>query len=432
MTNPGAVWDATTKHALSHHKHDWNEKLQQGPLDLGFKKSYITVGGIQQPPYAFLRNDKFQKKDLGDNTKYWQRGIHSMPEGMSKINTAGDGAPDWDSTAYNMILVDETEKYLKRHMKMKPDQPFFTYVALGSVHVPHSPPDKYLDGSSIAGTYDNGHKDLLYEMDKVVGSLIQILEDEQLIEDTIIIFTSDNGGLGNERGVMGSNGPLRGKKGSIYEGGHRIPMTIRWGNGIIPKGETRSHIVGLNDVFATLCDLSGIKVPTSQAIDSVSFADYAMDATYQDGLREYLGVWRFKSNLGKAGGNTIAYSSIRKGNMKLVHKYKTNITELFDLSKDLSETNDISQKNHNLALQMFAQLRKIGPCYDNMKRKADVYFPRSNITMKKGCTWFGKDRKRRCKWKHQGLSHCGVTCKGERSCEGFSDDQLGIHKYHVL
>jgi arylsulfatase A len=114
-------------------------------------------------------------------------------------------------------------------------------------------------------------------MDKVVGSLIQMLEEKDVIEDTIIVFASDNGGLGTnvtndlEFGHLPS-GPLREEKGSIYEGGHRISITIRWDNGMIPKGEKRPHMVGLNDLFATLTDFANITVPYGQASDSVSFA----------------------------------------------------------------------------------------------------------------------------------------------------------------
>ena len=89
---------------------------------------------------------------------------------------------------------------------------------MGAVHTPHSPAQAYLDGTKIAGTYNTSHLDLLHEMDLVVGSLTSMLEDQGLIEDTLIIFASDNGGL-----VEGSSsGKLRGKKSSIYEGASKL------------------------------------------------------------------------------------------------------------------------------------------------------------------------------------------------------------------
>ena len=223
---------------LSSPNHDWTRRLRAGPLDLGFQQSFVSDSGIQAPPYIFLYNSKIRENDL-NNITFWREGNHSMPEGISMINSGkgGDGAIDWDSTAYNMILVNATKRFIDYHTSRRPDDPFFTYVALGTVHIPHSPPYKYLDDSPIAGQYDTPHKDLLGEMDKVVGSLLQILEDKQLIEDTIIVFTSDNGGLHSQYSDF-SSGPLRSSKGSIYEGGHRIPMILRWDNGnITRKGE---------------------------------------------------------------------------------------------------------------------------------------------------------------------------------------------------
>ena len=348
---------------ISNEDHNWTKPMEQGPWDIGFNHSYITLAGIQNPPYIFLRNNLME--DLGgpskDNIKYWVERNHVMPYGTSIIRRSGEGSKDWDSTAYNMILVNETEKFLDDHLVNAHDKPFFTYVALGSAHVPHSPPDKYIDGSTIAGKHATKHLDMLSEMDKVVGSLISILDDRNLTEDTIIIFTSDNGGLGGKFGSnkVGheSNGPLRANKGSIYEGGHRIPLTIRWDNGGIPKGENRSsHFVGLNDIYATLCDFADVDIPFEekvQAIDSISFAKYALNKNKTDGLRTDLWTRDYKGNI----------ESIREGNMKLIHHIQSGTLELYDLSRDLSEsTNIISYAHKKVVRQMYIKLKEIGPC----------------------------------------------------------------------
>ena len=206
-----------------------------------------------------------------------------MKHGMSIIGRSGEGSDDWDSTAYNMILVNETEKFLDEHLENNSEKPFFTYVSLGSVHGPHSPPYEYIDGTPIAGQHETSHLDLLDELDKVVGSLVSMLDERKLTNNTIIIFTSDNGGSNADETsseAVGhlSAGPLREGKATIYEGGTRIPMTFRWDK-MIPKGETRSsHFVGLNDIYATLCDLVGIRKPNRfQAVDSISFANYMLN-----------------------------------------------------------------------------------------------------------------------------------------------------------
>ena len=380
---------------------------------------YLYIQSIQEPPYAFLRNDKFLKKDLNNITN-WEEGIYSMPEGKSNIQSGGDGSPDWDSTAFNMILVNETEKYLTNHLESKPEVPFFTYVALGSVHLPHSPPDRYFNGPIVAGKHKGSkHKDLLYEMDLAVGSLIKMLEEKDVIQDTIIIFASDNGGLGSKAGgSREASGPLRAYKGTVYEGGHRIPMTIRWDNGDIPKGETRSHLVGLNDVFASLCDLTGIKVPPGQAVDSVSFANYALDETKQEGLRESIGIWKIDAKGVKASAARPRSAALRKGNMKLIYEYKTDVTELYDLTSDISEKTNIAAEYPDLVQEMHAELRRIGPCYDQ-QNKFVVFNPYNNSTKRKGCRWFQRKKNKRCRQRHEGLAHCGLTCKAERHCDSF-------------
>ena len=431
-TRPNFVFNNTlqyyynfTKFALSCKDHDWTQPLIEGPWDIGFSESYVTVAGIQKPPYAFLRNSKFEQNVL-DNITYWRSGTYSMPFGTSEILGNGEGSTDWDSTAYNMILVNETEKFLERHVQNNnSSQPFFTYVSLGGVHIPHSPPDKYIDGSKISGQYKTNHMDLLGEMDKVLGSLIKILEEKELLKDTIIVFTSDNGGVGLKSGSFReghkSSGPLRGNKGSIYEGGHRIPMVIRWDNGMIPRGETRDRVVGLNDLFATLSDLVGIRVPKGQATDSISFANYIMDKNNTDGVRESLGVWKYK---GSPFG--LYFSSLRKGEWKLVYDHKKNSTALFNLSEDISEMDDVSRVHNEKVNQLLDEMKLIGPCVDKIGMfhvRRDKVSANNKRYKKRNCGWFRK-RKRRCYTHHEGRVHCGLTCALEREewCNTISEE----------
>ena len=207
---------------LSQTKFNWTEPLEYGPQSIGFDSSFVTTGGIQESPYTFLRDGIFE--DLS-HVKLWKKRQYHRPGGKSIIPVKGEGSKFWDSTVYNMLLVNETARFLDDHDENRKDDPFFAYVGLGSVHIPHSPPTTYLDGSPVAGQYPNGHMDVLLEMDKVVGSLNSLLEERNMTDDTIVIFTSDNGGLGRKWSFQyghNSHGPLRGAKGSIWEGGHRV------------------------------------------------------------------------------------------------------------------------------------------------------------------------------------------------------------------
>ena len=166
----------------------------------------------------------------------------------------------------------------------------------------------------------------------------------------------------------------------------QLDRSIRWDNGSVPKGEKRSHYVGLNDMFATICDLVGVSVPSNQAIDSVSFADYILNESATENLRTNVGTWLFGKN------NRLSKSSIRKGNLKLIHDYQTNVMELYDLDADLGEERNIYDENRTIALEMLNELKTFGPCYDTRK------LFKVNLGIELG-------RKRRnCKWFREAIS----------------------------
>ena len=179
----------------------------------------ITTGGIQSSPYSFFFRNGYLSTNISD-VKYWEDGEYKMQHGSSKILYSEEGSPDWDSSAYNMIVVHETIQFIDNHLEQDNDDPFFAYVAIGAVHSHHSPPDFYLDGSCVAHTTETRHLDMLKELDMIVGSLVSAAESRNLTEETIIIFTSDNGGLpaSNRITTHKASGLLRGYKGSIYEG----------------------------------------------------------------------------------------------------------------------------------------------------------------------------------------------------------------------
>mmetsp|Transcript_10454 Transcript_10454/g.14774 ORF Transcript_10454/g.14774 Transcript_10454/m.14774 type:complete len:624 (+) Transcript_10454:91-1962(+) len=344
---------------LSDANHDWSKPIEQGPQNIGFDSSFITTGGLQSPPYKWVRDGYFE-----DPSEYisWKKGsTNYMPGGKSKIIVGGEGSSNWDSTQYNIELVKETERFLDDHQDRRKDDPFFAYVALGSAHIPHSPPRKYLDGSPVYQTYPTRHMDILFEMDKVVGSLVALLEEREVLNNTLVVFLSDNGGLGSSKWHgHNENGLLRGGKGQIWEGGHRVPLIMRW-DGVIPEGESRSHLIGINDLYATLCEVAGVPIYDGQGIDSVSFANYMKSDNNTAGLREYLGVWRYKEK-------KLRYESIRKGPFKYVIDQQEQIEFLFNLEEDIEEHHNLLapkqqlfgiNEYQELVKQMAAELEKM-------------------------------------------------------------------------
>jgi arylsulfatase A-like enzyme len=351
---------------LTAKEHDWTLPLYDGPQDIGFDSSFITVGGIQESPYSFFRDGMLTTSV--EKATFWEAGTYqTVAEDESVIIRSGEGDPEWDSTSYNMILVNETEKFLDDHIENTND-PFFLYVALGSVHIPHSPPRHYLDGTPVRGEYPDKHMDMLHEMDKVVGSLVSMIEERKISEDTIIIFTSDNGGIKNPKNsnlFHQPNGPLRGNKGEIWEGGHRVPLIMRY-DGKFPPKQERHHPLGLNDIYATICDLVGVNIPFRSASDSVSFADYIVSNNTKS-LRETLAVFDYKQGM-------LQNDSFRYGDLKVVRSFKehsreVSSVELYDLKSDLSETTDLSQepKYTTIIDQMLQNLTALGPCPADVK-----------------------------------------------------------------
>ena len=404
LGTPNGQWDHT--HLLSGIGANWTNPVTDGPNDIGFDQTYYTAGGIQEAPYAFFRNGILET-DLS-NVVLWPKGKYKMEGGLSAIRKEGEGDKAWDSTTYNMKVVNETKAFLDHHMENRAADPFFAYVALGAVHKPHSPPDYYMDGTPVAGQYANPHFDVLFEMDKVVGSLIRDIEDRGLAEDTIIIFASDNGGLSSD---SYEHKTLRGHKGQIYEGGHRVPLVFRY-DGHWPKGETRtSKFVGLNDVYATLADIVDAPVPPRSAQDSVSFASYIESEENTDGLREYLGVWAYKNYGEKVKFKLLQAESLRYKNLKVVkHNEPRKFIELFDLEKDLGETKNIAEdKIHEATLNdMLNELKRLGPCPEG--NLEPFYLSRGQSKGRRTmCNWFRK-KKRRCNHHIEGELHCNPTC----------------------
>lgn len=408
--------------------HDWTKRMEEGPWDIGFDTSYITSGGLQSPPYSFIRNNTLDTSL--DRIIHWDEGNYSMPNGLSFIKSSGEGNEDWDSTSYNMILLNETEAFLDKHTD-NTGSPFFVYMALGAVHLPHSPPDTFLDGTRIAGRYGTPHMDMLFEMDKVVGSVIQMLKEKYLLEDTIIIFTSDNGGLDSvETNDVAyghiSSGRLRGRKAEIYEGGIRVPLFFRWDNGGIPKGETRTNLIGLNDLYKTICGLTGVDPPVNQAVDSINFAKYVLDGSKDAGLRKWQGSWFYDNS-------RLLYESMQYNDMKLVKNFQNATYELYNLTADISESRDISEGNGALIQLIHQKMRATGPCYDKygLFKVALPHGTGRSFTYK-SCYWFRQKRTaKRCKKFPEANEICKASCGGKNT-QYCAQDMYGKNKLFTI
>ena len=393
---------------------DWNKPMEDCPNDMGFDESFYTMSGIQSAPYSFFRNGHLETNI--DDIKFWWKGTYATvnKNGESIIAKAGEGDPNWDSTEYNTRLVKEVDDFLEDH---DTKDPFFLYVGLGQVHAPHSPPKYYIDGTPVAGTFSHPHLDMLYEMDLVVGSMISSIEDRGLMNNTLIIFTSDNGGLVHfgHRDEFGRH--FRGGKNTIWEGGHTVPMIMRY-DGIIPADEKRTGLVGLNDLYATLGDFAGFDIPDGSAQDSISFANHAKSEQSASG-REYYGIWIWdKQSQSQA---------IRYGQYKYVITHTSPKEEyLFNLKSDVKEERNLLREDswfyNNLKQHLSSKLRQIGVCPLDVEGHFELLTAQPDHGMNVTCKYFVEDDGTRCETIILGEIKCNSVCGRFRdSCRLYKD-----------
>ena len=170
-------------------------------------------------------------------------------------------APSWKQEEADIRLTQEAVAFIDNSVNNNPTKPFFLYYSLSAPHIPFTPPD-FIKGASKEGP----RGDMNALVDWVVGQIRAELESKGVLDNTILIFTSDNGA---RRGANGHNsaGPFRGSKNTAYEGGHRVPFIVRW-PGHIEAGARSDVPISLTDMIATFAELANYDLPADAAEDS--------------------------------------------------------------------------------------------------------------------------------------------------------------------
>jgi len=249
------------------------------------------------------------------------------------------------------LITDHSVNFIKKHQK----NPFFLYVSHLSIHFPWQGPDdppQRVEGKDYANDKwgilpDKNNvsphvKAMVESIDNGVGKIIQTLKNLNLQENTLVIFTSDNGGYihyADSHFNISSNGPLRGQKTEVYEGGHRVPFIAYWPGKI--QGDTQSdEIVMTMDVLPTVAKLAEARTPKNHQLDGRSIVSHFFN---NQSLPERTVCWKMDDE-----------RAIRKGKWKLCMIGK-NKPELFDLSVDIGETKNIAADNPDLVKQLYAE-----------------------------------------------------------------------------
>jgi arylsulfatase A-like enzyme len=340
---------------------DYQKPLKIGPVQFGFDYSFILPGSLDMYPYAYVRNN------------FWQGEI-TVQKGWSAFNRVGDAEKDFEDHEVLETFYDEADAYIG---KQSTNHPFFLYLALTAPHTPTSPGVNW-QGRSALGVYG----DFVMEVDHAVERVVNALKQQGVYENTLILFSSDHGPAsyaGNilkatpgqihlleEKGHY-SNGPHRGYKFSVYEGGLRVPLIAHW-PGVIKPGTTSNALVGLNDLMATFADVSGTKLDLQSGPDSVSFAPimrYQNSKTARDHLimqsamevfviRD--GDWKLILGPGSGAkglhGNVPAFEDAWRDALSTFGKKPTRdellqapFVQLFKLSEDPHEDHNLASKH---------------------------------------------------------------------------------------
>lgn len=332
------------------HRTAWRDFFSQpiggGPTRRGFDV-YFGTSVPNWPPYCFIKDDR----TVGIPTTF-------LPGKKFRDHLAsrqGPALPDWDFKNVLPTIVDHACGFIKE--RAAADEPFFLYLPLTSPHTPLAPTQQWQGKSGLNSTA----ADFIMQTDAEVGQVLQALEEAGVAGETIVIFTSDNGFAHyvgakhlEARGHYPS-GPLRGYKTDAWEGGHRIPFIVRW-PGVVEPGTVCGQLVHQADVVATVADIMGESLQADAGEDSVSLMpllkgidepirEHAVSASTEGIFALRRGDW--KMIFGSNGGDRVAGKS--DGPPAL----------LYNLSKDLDETNNLYAECPKKVREMTALLKRL-------------------------------------------------------------------------
>lgn len=262
-------------------KTNWNKPLRPGPLELGFDY-YFGVPKVNSGyPYVYVENDRIVGYDPKDpitfkppfskTTTYPEAAGKKTP---NKVGGAKKAHAIYDDEKTGTLLTQKAVAWIEANTRSTaPGQeakPFFLYFPSPNIHHPFTPAPKF-KGTSQAGLYG----DFIHELDWQVGEIVKCLEENGLVENTLIIVTSDNGGMFNRGGQDAfqeghrANGDLLGFKFGVWEGGHRVPFIAKW-PGKIQPGSVSDQLINGVDMLATFAAVTGQTIGADQIADSIN------------------------------------------------------------------------------------------------------------------------------------------------------------------
>ena len=312
---------------------DFSKPVENGPSALGFQYFYGITASLDIPPYVYIKNNRVTSTSIdtikeNEGKDFWRKG------------------PVADDFKHKEVLPELTEKAVDYINQQSKEKPFFLYFPLTAPHTPILPTEKFQ-----GRTNTNAYGDFVLMVDHLVGQVMHALESKGLKENTLFVFTSDNGCSPmadfEELAQVGHDPSyhFRGHKADIYEGGHRIPFIARW-PGQIEEGTATGETICLNDLLATCADILNDTLPDSAGEDSYSILPVLLDQEYQSPIREATvhhsvngsfairqGKWKLIFCPGSGGWSNPRPEKARKMDIPTL--------QLYNLEKDIDENNNL-------------------------------------------------------------------------------------------
>jgi arylsulfatase A-like enzyme len=362
---------------------DWNGELKPGPLELGFDYYFGVPVVNSHPPFVYVENHRVVGLLPEDPFVFNKKArTREFPEkmGLTQIGGADASHALYDDEQVGTTLAGKAVNWIKKQK----GKPFFLYLATTNIHHPFTPHPRF-KGTSECGRYG----DFIHELDWIVGEIMKALGEHGVADNTLLIFTSDNGGMLNQGGQdawsagHALNGKLLGFKFDAWEGGHRVPFIARW-PGKIPAGSKSDQLICNVDMIATFATLTGNKLQEGQGQDSVNILR-AMTGDPQKPIRDHLllaarqpshlavrkGTWMYIGARGGGGFNTPAkgahsfggagaFTFTKRRNSDILNgriKKDAPPGQLYDLTTDLYQTKNVYRDHPEVVKELKALLQ---------------------------------------------------------------------------
>jgi len=347
----GATPEVTDAHRKAW-KEIYSQPISGGPATRGFD-SYFGTDVPNWPPYCFINNDK----TVGIPSEF-------LPAADFKNNRAslpGPALADWKLEKILPTLGDRAVEYIEQSAKKR--EPFLLYMPLTAPHTPIAVNPEWQGKSGLIP-----YADLVMETDALVGRVLQAIEKSGEAENTLVIFTSDNGCApyigAKDLEAKGHypSGPLRGYKADVWEGGHRVPLIVRW-PGTVKPGTRCDQLVMQADFMATFAEILGTKLPPNAGEDSFSLLTLLKGGS--EAIRQHAishassglpslreGTWKIIFGPGAGGFGTANKQAANDEEAKVR-------VQLYDLATDLGETKNVAAEHPELVAKLTKVMEKL-------------------------------------------------------------------------